>query len=355
MLSTRDLVTALKAAAEPTRLRILALLATGELNVKDLTRILGQSQPRISRHLKLLAEAGLVERAREGSWVYFRLPEPAPVLETKSLGEVQPWSADASTGGQMIHRVLDVVDLSDPVLLRDRQRADAVKREREESAQAYFQSQAADWDRIRTLHVEEAKVERAMVTALGEGPFDLLVDLGTGTGRMLELFATHYRRGLGLDLNHEMLAYARAKLESAGLHNAQVRHGDIYSVALPDACADAVVIHQILHFLSDPARAVAEAARLVAPGGRLLIVDFAPHELEFLRDSYAHERLGFARATISQWLEEAGLDIVETRDLAPERGASGDRLTVSLWLAKRPGQPARAAGNAASGILERTE
>ncbi|HRK19293.1 MAG TPA: metalloregulator ArsR/SmtB family transcription factor [Hyphomicrobiaceae bacterium] len=355
MLSSRDLVTALKAAAEPTRLRILALLALGELNVKDLTRILGQSQPRISRHLKLLAEAGLVERAREGSWVYFRLPEAAPVLETKSMGDTPPWAPEAATGGQMIHRLLDVMDQDDPVLLRDRQRAEAVRREREESAQAYFQSQAADWDRIRALHVEEAKVERAMVDALGDGPFDLLVDLGTGTGRTLELFSGHYRRGLGLDLNHEMLAYARAKLDRAGIHHAQVRLGDVYSVALPDACADAVVIHQMLHFLSDPARAVAEAARLVAPGGRLLVVDFAPHELEFLRENYAHERLGFARATISQWLEEAGLDVVETHDLAPDRSATGDRLTVSLWLARHPGQSRRPAAATATGVLERME
>ena len=353
MLSSHDLVTALKAAAEPTRLRILALLADGELNVKDLTRILGQSQPRISRHLKLLAEAGLVERAREGSWVYFRLPTPAaasigaggaaPALETKSFHPGAVIAPVDITSGGLPHRLLATIDPTDPVHVRDLQRASAVKREREEAAQAYFQSQAADWDRIRTLHVEEAKVERAMQTALGKGPFDLLVDLGTGTGRTLELFAERYRRGLGLDLNPEMLAYARAKLDRAGIHHAQIRQGDIYSVPLPDAAASAVVIHQILHFLSDPARAVAEAARLVAPGGRLLIVDFAPHELEFLRETYAHERLGFATATVAQWLEDAGLDVVKTEELAPDPGNSAtDRLTVSLWLATRSGHAAAA-------------
>jgi ubiquinone/menaquinone biosynthesis C-methylase UbiE/DNA-binding transcriptional ArsR family regulator len=313
-----QLVTALKAAAEPTRLRILLLLAAGELNVKDLTRILGQSQPRISRHLKLLAEGGLVERAREGSWVYFRLTE-------------------AVTGGRLAQHIIDTVSPDDPVMTRDRQRAESVKREREQSAQTYFEGHAADWDKIRALHVAEADVEAAMMRALGgDAPVELLVDIGTGTARILELFANHYRRGLGLDLNPAMLAYARAKLDRAGITHAQVRQADIYDLPLGDGVAGAVVIHQILHFLSDPARAVAEAARILAPGGRMLIVDFAPHDLDFLRETQAHERLGFAHATVSEWLEESGLQMVACHDLNPPKQASVDLLTVSLWVAERP-------------------
>lgn len=312
----RDLVAALKAAAEPTRLRILLLLSATELNVKDLTHILGQSQPRISRHLKLLAEAGLLERFRDGSWVYFHV-------------------SDRSEGGRLARKLLETVDLSDPMLMRDRERADGLRREREEGAQAYFRDHAAEWDRLRTMHVSEREVEAAMLTALGPGPFRMLVDLGTGTGRTLELFAERYERGLGLDVNQSMLAYARSKIAKAGLANAQVRHGDIYNLALGDRTADAVVMHQILHYLSEPALAVREAARILAPGGRLLTVDFAPHDLESLREHQAHKRLGFADDQVRQWLADAGLEPGATHHLKPKPG-DGLKLTVTIWLAERP-------------------
>ena len=315
-LSRAQSLAALRAAGEATRLRILGLLAQGELNVKDLTQILGQSQPRISRHLKLMAEAGLISRFREGSWVFFRL-------------------ADSGSEAALAAAIVASLDQNDPVVARDRSRAAAVQKARADAAQSYFRSHAKEWDKIRTLHVAEAQVEAAIAESLGEGPFDLLVDLGTGTGRMLELFAPRAKRSLGFDLSHDMLAYARMKLERAGLHHAQARHGDLYNVPLADNSADAVLLHQVLHFLDDPAAAVAEAARLLAPGGRLLVVDFAPHDLEFLREQSAHRRLGFAQDQIKRWLKESGLEIVRSRDLAP-RSSGTDKLTVSLWLATKP-------------------
>lgn len=332
-LSTAQVLGGLKGAGESTRLRLLALLQNGELNVTDLTRILGQSQPRISRHLKLLAEAGLIERFREGSWVFFRL-------------------ADGFGPAQLARAIVAVLDPDDPVLERDRARATAVKRERAEAAQAYFRAHAPEWDRIRTLHVADDQVEAAMRSALGAEPFGVLVDLGTGTGRMLELFADRFQRGIGLDINHDMLAYARAKLERAGLARCQVRQGDLFNVALDDRSADAVIFHQVLHFLDDPARAVAEAARILAPGGRLLVVDFAPHELEFLRDEFAHQRLGFEADQMVQWINDAGLELVSHQDLEPGAGAAGDKLTVSLWLAGRPGTAAEGADRAGEDKLE---
>jgi ArsR family transcriptional regulator len=315
-LRAQESVEVLKAIAEPTRLRVLVLLGRSELNVKDLTRILGQSQPRISRHLKLLAEAGLVERAPEGSWVYFRLSEQG-------------------AGAKLAKLVAQDLDPRDPVLARDRQRAEALQREREAAAQAYFQAHASDWDSIRALHVADADVEATVSSVLGPCPIDFLVDLGTGTGRMLELFADRFRRGLGIDRSTAMLAYARAKLERAGITHAQVRQGDIYDLPLADASADAVVMHQVLHFLGDPSRAIREAARVLGAGGRLLIVDFAPHSLEFLREQYAHERLGFAPALVRQWLDDCGLKLLEARDLTPA-GDVANKLTVSVWLAGRP-------------------
>src|SRR5215470_14360874 len=292
--------------AEPTRLRLLVLLATGELNVKDLTGILGQSQPRISRHLRLLTEAGLIERTPEGSWVYFRL-------------------AEGGAGGALARLLLEAVNPADPVLVRDRRRAEALRGERERAAQAYFAAHAGEWDRIRSLHVAEAQVEAAISHVLGPGPFDFFLDLGTGTGRMLELFGQRYRRGLGIDLSPAMLAYARA----------QVRQGDIYDLPLADQAVGAAVMHQVLHFLRDPQRAVREAARVLAPGGQLLIVDFAPHDLEFLREEFAHERLGFSNQQVAQWLADSGLELVANRQLVPDQGGAAN-LTVSVWLARRP-------------------
>jgi ArsR family transcriptional regulator len=306
------------------------LLASGELSVKDLTGILGQSQPRISRHLKLLAEAGLVERAPEGSWVYFRL-------------------ADGGEGGALARLLIQAVDHDDPVLVRDRRRLEALREQRERAAQIYFHKHAAEWDRIRALHVAEADVEAAISEALGPGPFDLFLDLGTGTGRMLELFRGRYARGLGIDLSPAMLAYARAKLERTGIAHSQVRQGDIYDLPLRDQSASALVMHQVLHFLSDPQRAVREAARVLAPGGRLVVVDFAAHELEFLRDSFAHVRLGFAPAQVGQWLSEAGLETLETQELQPAAEARSGKLTVLLWLARRSPSPS---AQASTRVLE---
>ncbi len=316
-LTVNTAVGVLKAVAEPTRLRLLVLLAAGELNVKDLTRILGQSQPRISRHLKLLAEAGLVERSPEGSWVYFRL-------------------AQDGEGATLARQMIADIDPVDPVLARDRRRAETLRQEHETAAQAYFHEHAGQWDRIRALHLSEDKVEAAIAAMLGAGPFDFLVDLGTGTGRMLELFSSQFRRGLGLDRSPAMLAYARAKLEGAHLPHCQVRQGDIYDLPLADQSADAVIMHQVLHFLSDPQRALREAARVLSPGGRMLIVDFAPHGLEFLREQFAHERLGFADQQIRQWLADCGLKLEAARNLAPEASEPQAKLTVSVWLASRP-------------------
>ncbi|HTP92589.1 MAG TPA: metalloregulator ArsR/SmtB family transcription factor [Xanthobacteraceae bacterium] len=313
-LSFPALTTTLKAAGEATRLRILALLAEAELTVSDLTEILRQSQPRLSRHLRLLAEAGLVERFREGSWAFFRL-------------------GDHGGSAEIARTLIARLDADDAIIARDRERLASVRAARAAAAQNYFRRHAVEWDRIRKLHVADAAVEDAIRAALADKPIRALLDLGTGTGRMLELFAGDIERGLGLDLSLDMLALARARLDRAGLKNCSVRQGDIYDLALPRDSFDVVIIHQVLHFLDDSARAIREAARVLRPGGRLLVVDFAPHDLEFLREEHAHRRLGFAAESIAQWLEAAGLDIVRQQTLPP--GPEG-KIAVSLWLARDP-------------------
>lgn len=305
-------LSALKAAAEPTRLRLLALLAHGELSVSELTQILAQSQPRISRHLKLLTDAGLVSRCREGAWAFYRLADHGPY--------------------ERLGRLL-VAEMQDGnlIFLRDRERLDAVRATRAEAAAAYFRANAAHWEEIRALYLSEREVEAAMLDLIERRPVERLIDLGTGTGRVLEVFAPHVGRALGFDVSHDMLTVARSNLAEAGLTHCQVRHGDLFGLPAGTGSADIVTLHQVLHFLDDPSGAVAEAARLVAAGGRLVIVDFLAHDMEFLRTQHAHRRLGFSAHEVADWCAQAGLNAAPPRTLPP----NGPGLTVGLWCAMR--------------------
>src|SRR5690606_20080840 len=283
MLTPEQTVEALRGAGEPTRLRILSLLAGEELSVMELSCILEQSQPRVSRHLKLMADAGLIERFPDGARVYYRL------------------SSDPAAR-RLIDTVLDLLDSSAGAA--DDRRLEEVRREREAAANAYFERIAPQWARIRSLYVRESDIEATILRIAGEGPFERVVDLGTGSGRMLTLLGGKARMAVGLDLSQNMLNIARSNVAKAGLEKVELRHGDIFSTRLPERSADLVVVHQVLHYLADPAAAVAEAARLVTPGGRLLIVDFAPHELEHLREEHQHRRLGFADDEMRRWLRD---------------------------------------------------
>jgi ubiquinone/menaquinone biosynthesis C-methylase UbiE len=309
-----ELLSGLRAAGETTRVRILFLLAHGEANVSELTQILGQSQPRVSRHLKLMTEAGLISRHKEGNWVLFRLREEG-------------------VGGALSRSIVDLLPGADPVLSGDLARLEDIRSRRAEVAARYFADNAAHWEQLRSLHVREEDVERAMTGLAGSDPIRLHVDLGTGTGAVLRYFSHLAQQQVGIDSSRDMLAIARVNLEAAGARHAQVRHGEIYALPFPDGFADFVTIHQVLHFLEDPARALGEAARILAPGGRLLIVDFAPHELDELRDKHAHRRLGIAAEQMAQWLSRAGLTLTQHEVLPPPWRPQGRGLTVSLWLA----------------------
>ncbi len=307
-----------RAVGEETRLRIMALLLRGELTVSELTQILGQSQPRVSRHLKILADAGLVERYREGSWMFYRA--------TRNAGE---------PAGAIRRMLAGIVDSDDRVVARDRDRFSQSREARNRAAAAYFEKNAADWNEVRRLHLPESDIEARMRALIGDERVKLFVDLGTGAGRMLELFADRYEQGVGFDLSREMLAVARANLERAGVSHAQVRLGDIFSAPVESGSADLVCLHQVLHYLAEPDAAVREAARLLKPGGRLLIADFAPHELEFLREEHAHRRLGFSDEEVKSWRKDAGLDLLAMESLSPQSGEK-QKLTVKLWLCAAP-------------------
>ncbi len=311
MPSLDHLLNALRAAGESTRLRLLALCAEGELTVTELTQILGQSQPRVSRHLKLMCEAGLLERYQERTWVFYRIAQPY-------------------TGGRLAGTLVSLLPDDDPTLALDRERLEAVKRKRADRAAAYFRENASRWDEIRALYVSEREVEAALEDLLGPTPIGDLLDIGTGTGRILERLAPRIERGVGLDLSHEMLELARVRLSQPELRHCQVRHGDMYNLPFPSGTFDVVIFHMVLHFADNPAAAMTEAARVLKPGGRLLLVDFAPHDQEFLRDDNAHRRLGFAESEIATWCESAGLSPGD-----PVRLPS-DPLTVLVWPATAP-------------------
>ncbi|MFP4518888.1 MAG: metalloregulator ArsR/SmtB family transcription factor [Oceanicaulis sp.] len=308
----QDLLTKLKALAEPTRLRIVSLLARGEMTVSEIMQVLGQSQPRVSRHLKLLADAGLCERFPEGGWVFYRLVRTGSVSRLAAVIE-------------------EFTDTADPQVQRDRQRLAEIKRLRSKTAERFFEVAAQQWAHIRSLHFSEASVEEALIEMAGARRFANHVDVGTGTGRMLELFSPIAEDGMGVDLSREMLHVARAKLSEAGLATRFVRQADATALPVDDESADLITLHQVLHYLDDPAASLSECARVLAPGGLFLIVDFAEHRHDALRAEHHHRHLGFAPAQVTGWLQAAGLELEALRALEPE-GIEGG-LTVLIWAA----------------------
>ncbi|MFN3435357.1 MAG: ArsR/SmtB family transcription factor [Sphingomonas sp.] len=300
-----------RALADATRLRIFSLLRSMELSVGELAQVLGQSQPRVSRHVKILCDAGLAERRKEGSWVFVALGRAAATAPVAAA--IDQWSKTEP----------------DHWAVADAARLAAVRADRAASAAQWFEGHADEWDAIRSLHVAESEVEAAMAGVLGEGPLGSLIDIGTGTGRMLELFGGQADSALGIDRSSEMLRLARAKLHDRP--NTELRQADLYALPMADGAADVAILHHVLHFAQQPGAAIAEAARVLAPGGRLLIADFAPHDREDLRQRDAHTRLGFANEQIAGWFGNAGLGLARTETL------KGGELTVTLWLGVKPG------------------
>ena len=306
-----------RAVGDPSRLRILLLARGMELAVGEIAQVLQQSQPRVSRHLRILAESGLVERVREGAWVFVRLGPAAisgPALAAiDALAAGFPGAADLGAG--------------------DRARLAVVRADRAAAVDSWFAAHAGEWQQERSLHSREAAVETAIGQTLGPGGLGDLVDVGTGTGRMIELLAGQASSVLGLDRNPEMLRIARNRLEAAGLTSARVQTGDMYQLPLGAAACDTLLLHQVLHYADNPAAVIDETARVLRPGGRLLVIDLMPHKREELRVERRHLRLGFADEAVLGWMETAGLAGTVAHRLPPP---GADELGVTIWLGHKP-------------------
>lgn len=323
MPSPMTLIESLRALADPTRLRIMRLLASMELAVGELAQVLGQSQPRVSRHVKILCDAGLAERRREGGWVFLRAGIGENGLRAEGRGLL----------GTALARVLAAAEQEDTDFAgqcaEDRQHLDAIRATREAVAADYFAKHAAEWDSLRSLHIADGTVEAALGELLGQGGLGRILDVGTGTGRMAELLARQADHVTALDKSPEMLRLARTRLQDLPAGKVELVQGDFLSLPFADASFDTVLFHQVLHYALAPETVLAEAARVAVPGGRVAVVDFAPHDREELRTAHAHARLGFSDAQMAKLLADAGFVPVAERALA------GRELIVKLWVAER--------------------
>lgn len=301
-----------RALGDPTRLRIVHLLRAMELAVGEIAQVVGQSQPRVSRHVRILVEAGLVEKRKEGNWVFLRM--------TRN-GTAQPF-----------YELFDCVTPSESEALwqhADLARLAAVRNDRARAADDYFARHAEEWDAIRSLYVSEAEVEAAMQGLLADEPIGHLLDIGTGTGRMMQLLGDKARQVTAVDRSPDMLRLARAKLPGEGGDKYALVMADFTDLPIEARSVDTVVLHQVLHYAQAPETVIAEAARVMDAGGRLLIADFAAHEREELRIRDQHARLGFSDEQMAQWFADAGIETERALELP------GGELTVKIWLGRR--------------------
>ena len=316
--------TIIRALGDPTRLRIMRLLSAMELAVGEVAQVLGQSQPRVSRHVSILCDAGLAERHREGSWVFLR----------SAIGEERS-GASGDPVGAAVARLLATAEAEDPAFAArcsdDRMQLAAIRAAREHGAEAYFARHAEQWDDLRKLHSPDDLVEAQLGALLAQRPLGELLDIGTGTGRIAELFAGQATRVVALDKSLDMLRVARAKLQRLPAESVELVQGDFAALPFAAQSFDTVVLHQVLHFAADPSVALAEAARVTRPGGRIAIIDFAAHNREELRERHAHARLGFTDGAMATLLSEAGF--------CAHTAASLDEgeLVVKIWLGTRSG------------------
>lgn len=312
MSSLDQYVNSLRAAAESTRIRLLVILSHNELTVSEITEITQISQPRVSRHLKLMCDGGLLDRVQEGAWVFYRVSN-----QSESAG--------------LVKALLAFIPEQDLQIQSDLKRVEMIRGRHAKRAKDFFEKNAGDWDKIRKIYFNVPEVEQCMIDAVKGMQIDDMLDLGTGTGRMLEVFSPYIKRGMGIDHNQQMLNIARSQLEENNINHCQVRSGDINQVSLPNSSVDLITIHHVLHFLNDPKAVLQEAARLLKPKGKLIVVDFSPHDNEFFREEYAHRRLGFSDKEIKQWIEPLSMKLKNIEMIVTSQ-LKKQGLAINVWI-----------------------
>ncbi len=316
MRAVDTVIEGLKAAGEPTRLRLLCICSRGEFTVSEIHEIVDQSQPRVSRHLKLLCNAGLLERHREQHWVFYRVPQ-------------------RGKGAELARILLSVVPDDDPQLELDRRRLSEVLDRRAEAARRFVEKTGLGKG-VAQLD-DEASVDVLILRTLGDEPVGELLDIGTGTGRMLRLLGEHADRAVGIDISHAMLMLARSNLHAAGLDHLSVRHGNMYQLRFADQCFDTVTIDQVLFQAEQPGQVLREAARVLRPGGRLLLLEFLTETTIGLWEQDTGDLAVIDEGLLEDWYRDAGLRSIASRRL------SGSPFPVVLSMARRQSQDTEAA------------
>jgi len=302
------LLQGLRAAAEPTRLRIIALCGHAELSVTELVMILGQTQPRVSRHLKLLVEGGLLQRNKEGNRAYYRLSTEAE-------------------GADLARMLNDLIPGEDEVHALDLSRLSSVKADRVRYAESFLDPYSQEIIELRGMWPPDEVIDKCILALLKDRSIQNLLDLGTGAGRILRTIAPFVVKGTGIDNSLEMLSIARARLDQDGIKNCQVRAGDMYRLPFKKNSFDLITINSLLRYADEPKKVIAEAARVLEKKGALLIVDLAAHDLSALRDEYGHSWLGFSEAEMVEMLSEENLTVDRVKHI------DGQKLSVCIWLA----------------------
>ena len=306
MTPARDLLARLEALGDENRLRILTLLERSELTVSELVSVVQLPQSTVSRHLKVLAEDGWVLGRQDGTTRHYRmateLADDAVELWRVARGSLESaaWIAD------------------------DAERAESVLTARRERALAFFSESAANWDSLRDeMFGHDARL--AVLFGLLD-PRWVVGDLGTGTGTLTEMVAPFVRRVIAVDRSPEMLAAAGVRLAERG--NVDIREGELEALPIEDGELDLAVLMLVLHFAVEPGMVLAEAARTLKPGGRLVVLDMRAHGHVEYRETMGHLWPGFTEEAMREWVEAVGLETYRHVRLAPDPNASGPMLLV---------------------------